>query len=181
MVRKKLFVTLLTTLAFYIFAISVENVASAASKIENRDSFYSQEFEKFSSKFEQHIQQFDKCIAEMRAFQNQDTELSFNGPGCSRLEEMRLEAERLYSDARALLEKYIEWINSLTESTFKELVKHSNTAQSTLLTSMRSYLDKYEEVLRQSEQVMQKQSQRLREMEQKVEEAERQIESRQGG
>ena len=114
------------------------NIALAASESENQDSFYALEFEKFSEQFEQHIQQLDKCIAEMEAFENQSTDFVFKGEDCSRLNDMRTEARRLYDEARALLEKYIQWIGSLTESTFTELVKLSNSSQSMLLTAMRS-------------------------------------------
>ncbi len=153
----------------------------AATENENPDSFYAIEFEKFSSKFEEHIQMLDRCMAEMEAFENQSTEFVFKGEDCSRLDDLRTEARQLYNDARALLEKYIQWIGSLTESTFAELVKLSNSSQSMLLTAMRGYLDKQNEVLLQSERIMERQSRRLEEMEQRVKEAERQLNPEKGG
>lgn len=168
-------------LAFSLFVLPMTNVAWAASENENQDSYYALEFEKFSEQFEQHIQQLNKCIAEMEAYENQTTEFVFKGEDCSRLDDMRTEAQQTYNDARALLEKYIQWIGSLTEKTFAELVKLSNSSQSMLLTSMRSYLDKQNEVLLKSERIMQKQTQRLEEMEQRIEDAEKQLNSSQGG
>lgn len=179
-VQNKINITVFTSLVAVFFLLPIGNVAIAAPAEEKRDAFYAEKFEKFSAAFEKHVQHLDKCIAEMKTFENEGAELSFNGTECSRLDEMRAAERELYTDARALLEEYIGWIDSLTEHTFDKLVERSSSSHNTLLAAMGNYLSKQKEALDQSERVMEKLMRRLREMEQRVEEAERQIESRQG-
>lgn len=167
----------ITFLVFVLYITVVSNVAFAESENEQLDSYYTNRFEEFNKAFEEHIQQLDKCIAEMEVFEKKDTKLVFNDAECSKLDKMRPEAQDLYEKTRAVLEEYYRWISSLTEKTFDELVKDSNHSQSMLLASTREYLTRHKKALRQSERVMEKQVRRLEEMEQRIKEAEQQIES----
>lgn len=167
----------ITSLAFFLYITVNVNAAFAESGNENRDSYYVKQFEQFNQAFEAHIGQLEKCIVEMETFEKKDTELVFNDVECSKLDKMRPEAQDLYDKTRAALEEYYRWISSLTEDTFRELVKFSNSSQSILLESTRKYLMKHKEAVAQSERIMQKQVRRLEEMEQRIKEAEQQMES----
>lgn len=169
----------ITSLAFFLYITVNVSAAFAESGNENRDSYYVKQFDKFNQAFEMHIGQLEKCIAEMEMFEKEDTGLVFNDVECSKLDKMRPEAQDLYEKTRSALEEYYGWISSLTEDTFRELVKYSTSSQSMLLESTRKYLTKHKEAVAQSERIMQKQVRRLEEMEQRIKQAEQQIDSTQ--
>lgn len=175
--RRKLDIVLGTALVLILFLAPNEKAALAASDPEKRDAYFVNQFEKIKNAFEKHIEQLDKCIAQMELFERKDAELVFKDEECSQLDKMRSDARELFSQVKISLEEYYAWINSLTEKTFKELVEYSKDSQSRLLAMTREYLNKYEEALSQSERIMQKQAQRLNELEKKSKEVEQQIES----
>ncbi|HSS64180.1 MAG TPA: hypothetical protein VLS27_07080 [Gammaproteobacteria bacterium] len=173
MMRNQTDVTPITSLVSILLLSLSGNVAHAESDNANLDSFFAMEFEKFNEAFENHIRQLDKCMEEMDGFEENGAELSFSGAECSKLEEMRADAQRLHSEVRAALEEYLHWISSLTGGTFKQFVERSDSAQSTLLGSMKTYSTRHKQVLARSERIMEKQVRRLSELEQRIREAQR--------
>lgn len=149
----------------------------AASDAEKRDAYFVDQFGKIKSAFEKHIEQLERCIAQMELFERKDTELVFKDDECSRIDKMRPEAQELFRQVKTSLEEYYAWISSLTEKTFEELVEYSKDSQSRLLAMTQEYLDKYKEALTQSERIMQKQAQRLSELEKRSKEVENELDS----
>ncbi len=166
-----------TALVSILLLVPYGKGALAAAETERRDAYFVKQFEKIKNAFEKHIEQIDKCIAQMELFERKDTELVFKDKECSQFDKMRPEAQELFKQVKTSLEEYYAWINSLTEKTFEELVEYSRDSQSKLLAMTREYLNKYEEALTQSERIMHKQAQRLSELEKRSKEVEKELES----
>lgn len=166
-----------TALVFTLLLLPYGKGALAASDPEKRDAYFVDQFGKIKTAFEKHIEQLDKCIAQMELFEQKDSELVFKDEECSRFDKMRPEVQGLFKQVKSSLEEYYAWINSLTEKTFEELVEYSKDSQSKLLALTQEYLNKYKEALTQSERIMQKQVQRLNELEKRSKEVEKELES----